>query len=196
LNRGLSIRKRLGDSWGIAQSHANLAHLALVQLNLEEAMAQVQIALALSEHIGSLEIQAFAGWILALIQAETDQLQVARQTAENALELAQSAKLLEREIECLRALGIIQTRRGRFDEAERSLSRSVELAIAQNHPYLQGRALYELGRSYLARSRTDAPAAEEQRVEARSRLNEAASLFESLGAAHDLELARDAIRAI
>jgi tetratricopeptide (TPR) repeat protein len=196
LSRGLSLRKRLGDSWGIAQSHTNLAHLALIQADLEEAAAQTQEALTMAEDIGSVEIRSFASWVLALIQAETDQLGPARQTVEEALDMAQSAGLLEREIECWRVLGVVQTRRREFDQAEASLRRSVELAIAQNHPYLQGQALCELGRLYLTLSQTDEPAAKERQAEARARLRAAANLFQSLGAVHDLQLTEEMINQI
>ncbi len=196
LGRGLSIRKRLGESWGIAQSHVNLAHLALIQSDLKEAVARVQIALTMAEEIGSVEIQSFARWVLALIQTETDQLQAAQQSAEEALEMARSAGLLEREIECLRVLGVVQTRSKKFDEAELSLRQSVELAIDQNHPYLQGQALYELGRLYLTLSQMDEPAANEWQAKARASQSEAANLFQSLGAAHDLQLTEEIISQI
>ena len=112
-------------------------------------------------------------------------------TAGEALEMAQSAAFLEKEIECLRVLGVIQARSQRFDEAETTLRRSVELAIAQNHPYLQGQALYELGRLYLSWSQMDHSGADEWRSKALATLSEAVSLFESLGAAHDLKLATE-----
>jgi class 3 adenylate cyclase/tetratricopeptide (TPR) repeat protein len=191
LNRGLSIRKRLGDSWGIAQSHTNLAHLALIKSDLEEAAAQVQIALTMSEDIGSVEIQSFARWILAFIQAETNQLQAALQTINEALDMARSAGLLEREIECLRVLGVVQTRNKIFDEAEVSLRRSAELTITQNHPYLQGQALYELGRLYLQVYRENKSDSVAWRAKALENLGEAANVFDTLGATYDLALVRE-----
>ena len=196
LNQGLSIRTRLGDNWGIAQSRVNLAHLALVQSDFEQAATHAKTALSLSESLGSAEIQTHARWIVALVQADTGQLQDALLTAGEALEMAQSAAFLEKEIECLRVLGVIQARSQRFDEAETTLRRSVELAIAQNHPYLQGQALYELGRLYLSWSQMDHSGADEWRSKALATLSEAVSLFESLGAAHDLKLATEVMSQI
>ena len=191
LNQGLSIRTRLGDNWGTAQSHVNLAHLALVQSDREQATAHAKTAQTLSDRIGSGETQTHARWILALIQADTGRLQEARQTVTEALEMARASGLLEREIECLRVLGILQTRSGSFEEAEISLRCSVDLAKEQNNPYLQGQALYELGRLYQQVYRHNNSHPEIWSSKALRNLGEATSIFETLGATYDLKLVRD-----
>ena len=193
LNKGLAIRRRLGDSWGTAQSLANLAHLALIQPDFDEAATQVKTALTLADQIGSAEIQIEARWIQALIQAETGQLEQGLQTVRKALEMAQTTGLLKKESDCLKVLGVLQTQHGQFDEAEVSLLRSVEFAQKQNDPYRQGQAIYALARLYQHMYQKSDPASEEWRSKALANLGEAARLFQIVGAAHYLKLAQLAL---
>ena len=196
LNKGLSIRDRLGDSWGIAQSQVNLAHLALIQSNFELATVHVEAALSMSDAIGSAEIQSQSRWILSMIKAENGQLDEALQIVNEALQMAQSAGLLKRETECLRVLGALQTRVGNYLEGEASLRQSFNLATKQNMPYLQAQVLYELGQLYLRLYQTSDPVSEEWQSEALTNLNQAAKLFKTLGAAYDLEVTQKAINQV
>jgi class 3 adenylate cyclase/tetratricopeptide (TPR) repeat protein len=193
LAQGLALRTRLGDMWGMAQSHSNLAYLALVEGHLDTANQHVSQALPLADKIGSAEIRAQARWVLALVQAEQAQWPAALETATQALEIARSAGLQEKEIECLRVLGTLHTHQGQFDQAEPLLRRSQELAVAQNDPYLQGQALFELGRLYRQQSAAHPVEAEAWQTKAAAALRQAAALFQALGAAHDLNLARQAL---
>jgi tetratricopeptide (TPR) repeat protein len=193
LETNLSIQARLGDSWGMAQTHVNLAHLALVQARFAETVTHAQTALALSESIGSAEIRVPVHWCLAMVRAEQNGLQQGFEYARRALEMAQEAQFTEGEIDSLRVLGILQIRAGQYDQAKVNLHESLELSLQQKVRYRQGLALYELGRLYQRRSQIDQATAEEWRARALESLHEAADIFETLGAGHDLYLARLAL---
>jgi class 3 adenylate cyclase/tetratricopeptide (TPR) repeat protein len=190
LEASLLICQWLGDAWGTAQSQVNLAHLALIQNRLDDTVTRAEAALSLADTIGSPEIQVQAFWIMALVEAENGDWQTGLSLAEQALEMAQTAGLVEKEGECLRVLGIIYARAGQLGQAEAFLRHSVDLSIKQNDPYRQGQALLELGRVYQQQAQVGQPAAAQWRAEALSVLNQAAGLFETLGAIYDLHLAQ------
>jgi tetratricopeptide (TPR) repeat protein len=193
LETSLSIQTRLGDNWGLAQTHVNLAHLALVQARFAETATHARTALTLSDTISSAEILVPVHWCLALVQAEQNELQQGLDSARRALEMAQEAQFTEGEIDSLRVLGILQTRAGQYVQAEIHLQESLELSRQQKVLYRQGLALLESGRLYQRRAQLDQDAAEAWRAKALESLDEAAELFETLGANHDLHLTRQAL---
>jgi predicted ATPase/class 3 adenylate cyclase len=189
LTTGLATRQRLGDNWGTAQSHVNLGYLALVQSDFAEAATHIQTALNLADAIGSAEIQVPARWCLALVQAEhEEELPSSLQLAEQALEMARTMHFMEGEIDSLRVLGILLARAGQYSQAETCFRDSIELALKQNIRYRRGLALYELGRLYTRLVQVDQPDSEEWRAKALEVLNEAAELFKTLGAIHNMYL--------
>jgi tetratricopeptide (TPR) repeat protein len=192
LETGLSIARQLGDTWGTAVCHVNMAELALIQPDLELATRHAEEALALADGIGSSEIQVQARCCLALASAG-DKLETSLDVADQALKMAQEAKLLAEEANCYRALGILSGQAGRHAEAETYLRDSVDLSANQNDPYRQGLALLELGRLYLALARADDCSDTSWPDRASSTLAEAAEKFDSLGAAYDLQLVQLAL---
>jgi tetratricopeptide (TPR) repeat protein len=196
MEASLSIRRRLGDSYGLAQSHASLANLALVQGDVAEAVKQADTARCLADSIKSQEVQIYARWILALAQAEPDKLPSALALAQQALQMAQGAGLMEQQVDCLRALGVLRARSDLYAEAEKDLLTALDLAKKQNDPYRQGQALLELGCLYQSLAQTDHSAPVKWRAKALSTLTGAAEQFERLGAAYDLRQAQLALNQI
>jgi hypothetical protein len=137
--------------------------------------------------IGEYEVEA--RWILALSQAEED-LQAGLQSAEKALQVACASGLLEQEADCRRVLGILRARVGDCVEAESLLRESTDICLQQNMPYGQGLALLELSRMYARLSADGDLDRSEWRGKALGASQNAADLFERLGAAHELRLAR------
>jgi predicted ATPase/class 3 adenylate cyclase len=193
IETSLMIRRRLGDNYGLAQSHASLAHLALVQGDIAEAVKQAETAQVLANSIKSQEVQVYARWILALAQAEQDRLPTAMSLAQQALEMAQSAGLMDQQADCLRALGLIRAASGLVAAAETDLLAALELAETQDDPYRQAQALLTLGQLYQRLAQAYPLDARDWPAEATSALHRAAQRFESLGAAHDLQLAQAAL---
>jgi tetratricopeptide (TPR) repeat protein len=192
LETALRIRQQLGDNWGMAQSQVNLAHLALVQANFDETATFATAALNLAETIGSSDIQVHARWILALVRAEKESPQAGLAYAEETLQIAQATGPLDEEANCYRVLGVLHARAGRYDTAETLLVQSIDLSIQLNNPYLQALALLELGRVYQALAEFADPSDSQWPARATDSLTQAVELFESLGAMHDLKLARTA----
>jgi tetratricopeptide (TPR) repeat protein len=164
-----------------------------VQARLAETVSHARTALALSDSIGSAEIRVPVYWCLALVHAEQNALQEGLDSARRALEMAQETQFTEEEIDSLRVLGILQTRAGQYDQAEIHLQESFELSRQQKVRYRQGLALLESGRLYQRRAQLDQDAAEAWRAKALETLAEAADIFETVGASHDLHLARQAL---
>ena len=192
LETGLAIRQRLGDTWGTALSHVNLAHLALVQARFADVTSHAQAALTMAGDLSSAEIKVPAFWCLAMARAEQGELQPGLESARQALQMAQAAQLMEGETDTQRILGILYTRAGEYDQAETALQRSYQLAVKQGGRYRQGLARYELGRLYQQQAQVDRAAAAEWQTRATVSFEEAVNLFAALGAIYDLGLAQAA----
>lgn len=190
LESSLAIRQRMGDAWGTAQAQVNLAHLAVIRSDFKEASKYADSALALADTIGSSEARIEARWAQALIRLENNDLPLAFFFAQEALEMAQAAGLMEKQADCLRVLGLLDSRVQQYDEAETALLTSVDLSKKQNDPYRQGQALSILGQMYQARAQSDPSAAPSWRAKAVTALSRAIQIFEALGAVHDLKLAQ------
>lgn len=192
LEASLTISQRLGDDFGVVFAEIELGHLAVIQSRFEEAAAHIEMALELADAAGESEaIQA--RWLLALIQTERGDVQAGLKSAEQALQMAQTAGLTEAEADCRRVLGVLCARAGNYQRAEALLQEAVDLCLSLNAPYNQGLALLELGRlyRYLANDPVETDEARlEWRAKALTALDEAIEKFERLGAAHDLELAQ------
>jgi predicted Ser/Thr protein kinase len=189
LETGLAISQRLGDEFGIVLAEVGLAQLAVTQSRFEEAIAHIETVMGLSEAAGEHQI-ADARRLLALAQAGKGDLQTGLETAEQALEMAQTAGLAEMEADCRRVLGVLHARAGDYLEAEVLLHEAIDLCLQLNVPYGQGWALFELGRLYQNLAHIADPTQAEWRAKALTALGEAIEQFERLGAARDLQMVR------
>ena len=84
-NAALQIREKLGEKYGVSQSRANLAQLALTVNNIEEALPHAVASMELAKETGGKEIEVWAGWVLALVEAENEEMENALATANRAL---------------------------------------------------------------------------------------------------------------
>jgi tetratricopeptide (TPR) repeat protein len=132
-------------------------------------------------------------WLLALVRAETGDLQQGLDYATHALQMARAAGVSEQESECLRVLGHIHSASGAYTEAETLLRTSIDLCRQRNDPYQQGLALLELGRLYQRLLEADKRTEREWYTLALTALNGAIKLFASLGANYDRVLAQEAL---
>lgn len=189
----LAIHQKLGDRFGIALTLANLAHLALIQARLSQARDLAQVAVEGADAVNGAEARVYTRWILALVQAEQEDPQSGLVSADQALEVARAAGYADGEIDSLRVLGQLYGQIDQVAQAESFLDASLRLATAGNDPYRRGLALLESGRLYVTlagRNRTKQPA---WQAKAAVALHQAIEIFESLGAAYDLRLARTAL---
>jgi ATP/maltotriose-dependent transcriptional regulator MalT len=165
----------------------------LIERRFDGALNHAERALTLADSIASPDIQVYARWVLASVQANQGQLDPGLALAQEALEMARTAGFMEGEIDCLRVVGILQFRAGRYDRARAMLQNSSELAQKQNDPYRQGLALLELGWIYQAQAQNDQPGRLGWQAKAVVAFNQAGELFNSLGAAYQLHLAQTAL---
>ena len=189
----LALRQKLGDRFGLAQSEASLAELALIQGRFEEALNRAERAVTLADTIESPEVQVYARWVLALVQAEQEELEPGLTLASEALDMARQAGFVEGEVDCLRVLGVLKAKAGDHQKAQVRIQDSAQLAQQYNDPYRQGLALLELGRAYQALAQTDQPSRLGWRTKAVVTLNQAIEKFNALGAAYQLQLAQTAL---
>ncbi|MGD2177482.1 MAG: AAA family ATPase, partial [Anaerolineae bacterium] len=189
LETSLTISRRLGNDRGVAYAQETLARLAVIQGQFEEAAARTQAVIDLSDAAGE-RIVVMARWLEALIEAETGELREGLESAEQALRIAEDAGLTEEVADCRRVLGKLHGRAGNYREAETLLRESIHLGLQLDSPYTQAQALLELGHVYQDRANVAGSSTSKWQDEALSVVKESAELFERLGAAHDLQLAR------
>ncbi len=191
LETSLAISRRLGDDYGAVLAHIGLGQLAVIQARFRDAAAHLDAAQALLNAAGEDQVIQ-AHWLQALVQAETD-LRTAIDTATQALGIAQNAGLAEAEADCRRVLGVLRARAGQYEEAEALLLASIELCRSRHDPYREGLALSELGRLYQRLAQLNNPMRELWKTRAISACNQAAELFERLGARYDLQVVESAL---
>ena len=192
LGASLEISRRLGDNFGIVCAQLGLTLLAVTQNRFKDAAAHLEIAMDLLDGaVGDEAIQAH--WLLALIQAENGDLQAGLKSAEQALQMAKDAGISEQDTECLRVLGALRARVGEYSQAEALFHESISLSSQRNDAYQKGLALLALGQMGQYLARPGSPGSAEWRAKAQATLDQAVKEFESLGAAHDLELAQAAL---
>ncbi len=187
----LTIREKLDDRYGIARSQAGLAQLALVEKRFADASSHAKIGLELAKAIGGKEVEVWVRWVLAVVQAETNDLQQGLETVMEACQMASDEGLYDEHIDCQRINGHLLARSGDINGAEKTLEGSLYFARKQKDPYRQGLALLELGRIYLIQSENEVTMQKQLRQKAANYLQEAISLFESLGAAHNQNQAKE-----
>ena len=140
--------------------------------------------------MGAKEIEVYARWILAMVQAECGDLPKGLNTAMQAWHMARVGGYQDEKIDCLRIVGLLLARGGNFSEAEQSLQGSLDLSREQSDPYRQGLALLELGRVFLSHLEKEAPELVRLRDKAIKYFRESITIFQNLGSEHNLRQAK------
>lgn len=182
----LSIQEQLGENFGVAHSRANLAQIDLFEKRFDDAARHAEESLKMAQKIGGKEIEVYARWILAMVQAETGDLTKGLDTAMYAWHMARVGGFHDENIDCMRTVGLLLARRGKYSEAEQSLQGSLDLSRKQKDPYRQGLALLELGRVFLNHLEDEESESSQLREKAVKSFREAISIFKSLGSGHNL----------
>ncbi len=177
------------DDYGVAGAEIGLLLLAVIQGRLDEAIAHAEQA---RRHLptASDDQATQLHWLLALVHAESGDLQQGLTLAAQALRMARSEGGSEQEPECLRVLGALRARGGDYLQAEALLREAIDLCQQRNDPYRQALALIELGRLYEHLRELGRSVRSEQ--DALTAYCDAAELFARLGATYDLAMAQSA----
>ncbi len=179
LETALRVSRQLGEPLDILRSLLALAHVAILQLRFSDATKLLDVIA--TEHASKLLPIDLAqvGWLTALIVAHRQSPAEGIAVACDAVSMARESGAADVEVDCMRVLGILYARDGRYDDAKATLQSSVDLAGKMNDPYRRALALVELGRLPNVGER-------------RALIDEAANHFAELGASFDLDRALSA----
>jgi tetratricopeptide (TPR) repeat protein len=192
LESSLAISLQIEDEYGALVAHIGLAHLAITESRFDDASRHIDLAASKPDVAGEDE-RIQIRWTLALLEAEHDDMAKGIESAKQAIQMAQEARLVELEAECRRVLGMLHRRAGEWVEAEHELQSSAALSAQGKDMYRQGLALHELGSLYEQRSHADTKNCEQWCAAACEAFAGAVDLFEQLGAKYDLRAAQAAL---
>jgi predicted ATPase/class 3 adenylate cyclase len=187
------VSQRLGLNISQAYAEIGLCRLALVEGNPANARLHLQNAGALLESLEEANDRVADYYqLLAQIEIQDNNLQKAKISAEQALLISQRGGISEKQVDALRVLGTIATKTDAFEQAETYLYNSIDLAQQLNDRFSEAKARYELGLLYWNWGERD-PAQKGQHLEQAGRsLDAAIRVFETLGAKHNLQQAKNA----
>ncbi len=193
LETSREISRRLGLDIARTYAEFGLCRLAIVEGDLKQARQHLQHVRALIESLDEQNDRVVHYFQLeALIEIQDQNYDIAKASAERALETARQGEMLDKQVDLLRVLGILHTRLGMFEQAETFLRSSIELAQKASDRFSEAKAQYELGLLYQRWSSEAAELQAQYMEQAEILLEAAIRIFETLGAYHDLQLAKNA----
>jgi len=191
LEESLRLSLESGEEYDVGHAEIALAHLDLIEAHIDDAGRHLDSVLQRTHCICDDDVVQ-ASWLKALVACDRGGVDEAIELAERARSIARKSQLIESESDCCRALGIAYARGQNHAEAERLLQEAVDLSGRASDPYRRALALFELGVIYHDAAgrqlRND-----DARRDSRQKIEEAAQVFEQLGARHDLQRARMAL---
>jgi tetratricopeptide (TPR) repeat protein len=222
--RAVSLARELGDVRFLSYALLHLAELSAVAGNWEDAKPRVEEGLEIAQRSGAVPSVRKAQRLLAehdLTQGQAEEAVTRLQPllgspeddwprafpppvlAEAYLELGNVVRAEELVLQrvrrfraqqhrralalWLRVEGTIRRRQHRFDEADRAYAEALLLAHAMPYPYAEALILAEYGRLHLEQG---------ERELARTRLDDALSIFRQLGARPDVDRIRNDLHAL
>ncbi len=193
LETSREVSKRLGLNISQAYAEFGLCRLSLVEGNSVEAKLHLQNG---GELLDSLEDNNDRVAIYYLFQAQVEiqegNYQKAKISAEKALLVTQRGGISEKQMDALRTLGSISTKIDQFEQAETFLYNSIELAQRLNDRFSEAKARFELSELFMRWGERDSSQQRQQLEQASRSLDAAIRIFETLGAKHDLQIAKNA----
>jgi tetratricopeptide (TPR) repeat protein len=188
LSESLKIATDAGEEYDIAHAELALAYLDFLEERVDDACKHIDSVLGRDACICD-DDRVQAQWLKALIECDRGGAEKGVALASEARQLAQKSQLIESEADSCRALGIAQGRCENFEEAERSLTESAELAQRAGDPYRRALALLELALLYERAAARQPSGPQRWRKEVQTQLDEATRVFNGLGARIDFERA-------
>lgn len=186
------VSQRLGLNIAQAYAELGLCRLAIVQGDQLPAREHLQKAKNLIEPLDETNDRVFQYYQLeSLIEILENNLEGANISAEKALSTARHGDMADKQVEALRTLGIINAKMEDFEQAEKLLYNSIELAQQLNDRFSEAKARYELGIQFLSRIVSDKNQRTQYLEQAERSLEASIRIFEALGAKHDLQRAQN-----
>ncbi len=187
LDESLRIASETGEEYDIAHAELALAYLDFLEDQVTDACRHLDSLLLYRDSISDGEVIQ-AQWLRALIECSQGSPERGVLLATEARQLARDSRLVDSEVDACRALGVAHARCENFEEAERYLAESADLADRRGDPYRRGLALLELGLLYERAAGRQPSGVERWRGEVQKQVEEAGRLFRRLGAR--IEIAR------
>ncbi|MGH3730116.1 MAG: tetratricopeptide repeat protein, partial [Micromonosporaceae bacterium] len=173
LQRGLELRRPIGDRFGIAATLANLGVLYARLGQYERALEHLGEALEIQRDLGHRDGQVDTHMGLGEVYARQRQHHRARQEYERALTLNRQIGHRVLEVEALNGLGEVCQAAGEPGDARSQHTAALAVAEHLGDHHERGRAHHGIGRSLLA---------EGDHLRARDQLDKALALFTELDA--------------
>jgi predicted ATPase/class 3 adenylate cyclase len=186
------VSQRLGLNISQAYAEIGLCRLALVEGNPSEARLHLQNTGALLESLEETNDRVADYYQLqAQIEIQDGNLQKAKSSAEHALLISQRGGISEKQVDAFRVLGAILAKTNTFERAETYLYNSIDLAQQLNDRFSEAKARYELALLYWNWSERDSAQKRQHLEQAGRSLDAAIRVFETLGAQHNLQEAKN-----
>jgi tetratricopeptide (TPR) repeat protein len=184
LQEGIATVESSGDLQGLRWAHRVLAEQDLLERRPDAALDRLQPLLDRPGLEEALVTDLLP--VLAEAQLALGQVEVAEETAANAVTRAIRQKNRLSHVRALRARSKVLAERGRRDGAQADLEEAVTLAHQIAYPYAEAQALYEMG---MLRLRQGGEGADRNRLtsQAWEPLEAALAIFARLGAKGDVE---------
>jgi tetratricopeptide (TPR) repeat protein len=182
----IAIARTMGDLQGLRYGNQALAELDLLQGHPEEAIVRLEPLLdrpGFKEHDVTFLLPT-----LAWAHLELGDVERAQQVVTDAIERLENEGNRREMPDALRIKGIVLSRQGRWDEAEKAFEEAVSLAKGMPEPYAEARALYERGLMLRSSGRDGSMGAVPER-----HLQDALAIFRRLGAQKDVERTEQAL---
>lgn len=193
LETSREISRRLGLNIPQIYADFGLCRLALIEGNSTDARLHLENAAKLIDSFEEVNDRVADYYQLqAQVKILDDDLQGAKKSAEQALSISQQGEISEMQVIALRILGMISARLQEFEQSETFLMGSVKLAQDSNDRFSEAKARYEIGLMYWSWAEKDPAAYRRFLDQATQSLGAAIRIFETLGAKHDLQLAKKA----
>jgi predicted ATPase/class 3 adenylate cyclase len=188
------ISQRLGLNFSQAHAEFGLCRLAQMEGSLEEARQHLLIAQKLLGSLDEINDRVATYYLLqAQLEIEEGNYLAAQKSCKQAFSVAQQGDLAEMEPDILKICGMVSARTGEYEQSEKFLNRSIELAQALKDRFCEAKTQYELGLLFFKLSERSANPNKRQYLEQAGRsIDVAIRIFETLGAAEELQRAKNA----
>ncbi|MBE0696229.1 MAG: tetratricopeptide repeat protein, partial [Anaerolineaceae bacterium] len=194
LETSREISHRLGLNFAETHAEFALTRLAIAEGGISTARMHLQNAGGLIESFTEDNDRVAQFYQLeALIEIQDENLQKAKEAAEQALLISRRGDLADKDVDTLRILGTIQSKIGEFKAAETHLLQSIELALQLNDRFAEAKARFELGILFWNWSQRDQALQRQFLERSKQALDGAVRIFETLGAKQELQRAKNAL---
>jgi tetratricopeptide (TPR) repeat protein len=180
LEEAISLADPIGDLQALEYANWFLGEVELMQGRPDAARARLE-PLIPAEGPYTACLRTTLAWAY-LEQGEVDR---AEETAARGLAIAWERQNRLYVPGLLQVQGMVLSRQGKWDGAERVFAEAISLAQSMPYPYAEARALHEYGAMHIRKGEPE---------KARERLEEALAIFRRIGAKKDVERTEQALR--